>query len=282
LEQSKEALVSSLARGKPVERSVEVISMCLATNQTLIDVVILSGERGESVALSTEAAQPATNALQDVQAGLSPDEYQFVEKICKQYEPLLDALRQRGLNPDHLTADAWCTGHTGPDCDPTERICWASMFIRDPEADSFMYARPIEGIEIRISLTKKEIIRFEDNALGVFPIPGSFEAKSNYVKPEDMRTDLKPIVISQPEGPSWTITDGTTVEWQRWNVQVGFNSKEGTFCLGFRSLFKVKFECFTPFIFVANSCDYLISSTRRNVAWTYIPWTTCYAQNELL
>ena len=32
-----------------------------------------------------------------------------------------------------------------------------------------------------------------------------------------MRTDLKPISITQPEGPSFTV-DGNLVEWQKWSV----------------------------------------------------------------
>ena len=38
--------------------------------------------------------------------------------------------------------------------------------------------------------------------------------------------DLKPIVITQPEGPSFTV-DGTLVRWQKWRFRVGFTPREG-------------------------------------------------------
>ena len=39
-------------------------------------------------------------------------------------------------------------------------------------------------------------------------------------------TDLKPIEITQPEGPSFTV-DGHAVTWQRWQLRIGFTPREG-------------------------------------------------------
>lgn len=219
-EPSKNEILNFQKIGAPIPRIVEVISMCLSTNQTLVDCICIESECDEGIVVKSDV-------LQDVQAGISPDEYGFVEELCKSYQPLLDAIAKRELDPQYLVADAWCIGHTGSDCDPTERICWPSLYYFDPRVDDLPYARPIEGIEVRISLTKKKIISFEDNAFGVFPIPGSFEAKSHYYPPEKQRKDLKPISITQPEGPSWQISHGNYVEWQKWSMYVGFNSREG-------------------------------------------------------
>lgn len=41
-----------------------------------------------------------------------------------------------------------------------------------------------------------------------------------------LRTDLKPLHISQPEGPSFTI-DAHKIEWQKWSFRVSFNAREG-------------------------------------------------------
>ena len=41
-----------------------------------------------------------------------------------------------------------------------------------------------------------------------------------------MRSDLKPLAISQPEGPSFTV-DGALVRWQKWQFRVGFTPREG-------------------------------------------------------
>ena len=37
----------------------------------------------------------------------------------------------------------------------------------------------------------------------------------------------KPINITQPEGPSFTVTGGNHVEWEKWSLDVGFDAREG-------------------------------------------------------
>jgi primary-amine oxidase len=41
-----------------------------------------------------------------------------------------------------------------------------------------------------------------------------------------LRDDVKPISITQPDGPSFTV-DGWSVSWQKWQLRVGFNPREG-------------------------------------------------------
>lgn len=238
LEPSKGELLQSFTENRSLQRKAEVITISLELNETLVDTIVVfptdgASEIGEiDVELSkADSESTATVRLPNAQPGLSPDEYSFVEILCKSYEPLLEAIAARGLDPEGLRADAWCVGHTGPDCDPTERVCWPSLFYQgtsDNEISDLMYARPIEGIEMRISLTHRKVIRFEDNAKGLFPIPGSREgADTKYVLPEGYRKDLKPLLVTQPKGPSWSVSDVNTVEWQHWKFQVGFNSREG-------------------------------------------------------
>jgi len=209
-EPTKSELAESLHKNAPVFRRAEVVSMSLASNSTFVDVVTLNAE-----------SEISSTTLHNVQAGLSPAEYMLVEQLTKAFEPLNNVLRDMGLDPDGLMVDAWCCA----DCHPTERICWPSLFYQHKGIDDLPYARPIEGIEIRISLTRRQIISFENNLTGKFPIPGSFESKSTY--PKQARDDLKPIVISQPLGTSWSVSDDNSVNWQKWSFQVGFNSKEG-------------------------------------------------------
>ena len=42
----------------------------------------------------------------------------------------------------------------------------------------------------------------------------------------DQRRDIKPLEITQPEGPSFTV-DGYLVAWQNWKFVIGFNAREG-------------------------------------------------------
>ncbi|KAE8360380.1 copper amine oxidase [Aspergillus caelatus] len=43
---------------------------------------------------------------------------------------------------------------------------------------------------------------------------------------EPMRQDLKPYIVQQPQGASFS-TEGNVVSWQKWRFRVGFNSREG-------------------------------------------------------
>lgn len=40
------------------------------------------------------------------------------------------------------------------------------------------------------------------------------------------RTDLKPLIVHQPEGVSFTI-DGYLIKWQKWRFRLGFTWREG-------------------------------------------------------
>ena len=203
-EYTQDEIVGSANSGKPLIRNAEVITQSKAKNQTLVDIVQLPVSTADDDTKGIDDDQSNTTVLQDVQAGLSPDEYQFVETLCKTYQPLLDAIAKRGLDPAGLVADAWCLGS---EYEPTERVCWPSLFYCEKGIDHLPYGRPIEGFEVRISLTHRKVIRFEDNAMGVFPIPSSFESPNSHYLPHDkLRTDFKPLVVTQPEGPSFVVT----------------------------------------------------------------------------
>jgi primary-amine oxidase len=45
--------------------------------------------------------------------------------------------------------------------------------------------------------------------------------------PGGMRQNIKPINITQPEGPSFKVTDESLVDWQKWKFRVSFNPREG-------------------------------------------------------
>jgi primary-amine oxidase len=60
---------------------------------------------------------------------------------------------------------------------------------------------------------------------GVVPLPPESGNWAREYIPR-MRTDLKPIEISQPEGPSFKVS-GNLVEWQKWKFRIGFTPREG-------------------------------------------------------
>ena len=43
---------------------------------------------------------------------------------------------------------------------------------------------------------------------------------------QEWRTDIKPLNVTQPEGPSFTV-EGNLVRWQKWHIRISFNAREG-------------------------------------------------------
>jgi primary-amine oxidase len=94
------------------------------------------------------------------------------------------------------------------------------------------YARPVENLVTTVDLDTMEVVDVAD--YGVVPLP---EAPGNYEEPwifedgnvpsfKQYRDDVKPIEITQPEGPSFTV-DGHHVQWQKWDLRIGFTPREG-------------------------------------------------------
>ena len=85
------------------------------------------------------------------------------------------------------------------------------------------YARPIEGLVVLVDLNKMEVIRVED--YGVVPLPpqdGNYTPE--FVK--EYRKDLKPLEITQPDGPSFQVQEHE-IRWQKWQMRIGFTPREG-------------------------------------------------------
>lgn len=106
------------------------------------------------------------------------------------------------------------------------RLQQGLMYYR-PNIDESQYTYPLDFCPIYNAQTK-EIIHID-----IPPVrrPLSKAPPTNYhpaaiEKEGGYRKDLKPIHITQPEGVSFKI-DGRVIQWQNWNIHVGFNHREG-------------------------------------------------------
>src|SRR5882672_6265963 len=82
---------------------------------------------------------------------------------------------------------------------------------------------PVEGLLALVDLNAMKVVKIEDN--GVVPLPtqpGNYSA--DHIK--EFRQDLRPLDITQPEGPSFTV-QGHEVRWQKWQFRIGFTPREG-------------------------------------------------------
>lgn len=135
----------------------------------------------------------------------------------------VEALRKRGIeNPDLVMIDPWPISNFGNKEEEGKRLAIGRCWVRREEGDNG-YARPIEGLSPILDLNKNEIMELQD--FGVVPIPpddGNYAARYQTT----FRTDIKPIEITQPEGPSFTVS-GKEVKWQKWQLRVGYTPREG-------------------------------------------------------
>ena len=135
-----------------------------------------------------------------------------------------EAMRRRGIEDfDLVQIDPWPSGHFGLNHETNRRIARCLSYLREAPDDNG-YARPVEGVIGYVDLGRGATCsRCIDT--GVVPVPP--ESGSYY--PEDngpLRSDLRPLEISQPEGPSFRV-EGNLLEWQRWSMRLSMDPVEG-------------------------------------------------------
>ena len=120
-----------------------------------------------------------------------------------------------------------------------DRMWQCLLYMRDPanpeDPDSCHYAFPLAiSPVVRSDLMKVSRIDFLptglDNTINE-TTPWQPKPANEYVSDyQQLRTDLKPLNVIQPEGASFSVTEqGTShvLAWQKWNFRVGFNQREG-------------------------------------------------------
>lgn len=204
--------------GAAFERRVEV---------TLLDVA--TGAVAEAIVSITAAAVLEHRHLDPASPPYGQPQYLFEEydraaDLVKASPEWRGAMVRRGLE-DRIDL-AFCSplapGFTGRADEVGRRVIRSLTFLRDAEDDN-PWAHPVEGLIVHIDLTENRVIRIEDE--GDIPVPpASGKYTPDAVGPA--RESLKPIEITQPEGPSFHV-DGSLVEWEKWSMRIGFNAREG-------------------------------------------------------
>jgi primary-amine oxidase len=133
------------------------------------------------------------------------------------------ALARRGITTmEHIQIDPWPAGNFGLAHEEGRRITRCLFYWRERPGDNG-YARPIEGLMAIVDMGRAQVLEVIDT--GVVPLP--VESGSYY--PEDngpLRTDLRPLEITQPEGASFVLEDNH-LRWQRFSFWVSMDPLEG-------------------------------------------------------
>ncbi|KAH7150663.1 copper amine oxidase-like protein [Fusarium sp. MPI-SDFR-AT-0072] len=169
-------------------------------------------------------------------AAISDEVAEVVELVHK--DPLfLQELEKHGLDESLVVCEPWMYGSDG--IDDARRLWQCFMFLRHPDhrddMDCNHYAMPLPFSPV-VDAEEGRIIRIDQLPTGAdnlpsnkkYEIPPPNEYLSNY---QQLRADLKPLNVIQPEGASFTIAEdfesSHLVQWQKWRFRVGFNGREG-------------------------------------------------------
>lgn len=152
------------------------------------------------------------------------EEFEVVEQILAADERWLKALADRNLDVAKVRVAPLSAGVFEYPEEKGRRILRGLAFVQDFPEDS-PWAHPVDGLVAYVDVVNKTVDQVLD--FGAVPVPGEH---GNYTDPEltgAMRETQKPISITQPEGPSFTVTGGNHVQWEKWSLDVGFDVREG-------------------------------------------------------
>ncbi|PMC37878.1 tyramine oxidase [Bacillus sp. UMB0899] len=216
LHEPEKEVVINFKEGDQFEREAHIILLEPETSETFEAVVSLT----KNDVISWEF-------IPDVRPGFILDEFDEIEKLVINDADYQEALLKRGIkDPSLVMVDPWSSGYFNIAEDEGKRLVRALAWVR-PAANKNGYAYPITGLIAVVDVNKMEILRIED--YGVKPLPptdGAYAPEEAESYEINTREDVKPLDITQPEGPSFNI-EGHSIEWQKWKIRFGFTPREG-------------------------------------------------------
>jgi primary-amine oxidase len=217
-EPAKAAFLAAEAAGDEDELPREARAVIIDRAERATVVAMVSLTEGRVIGWDRVAAGTATLTLEEILV---------CEEVVRQHPDFQAAMHRRGItrkDMDLVWVDPWPFGAYEDEADlEGRRLTRGIVWVRSGPDDDNGYAHPVENVIVIFDLNEMAVVRVDDH--GVVPVPAR---NANY-GPDDVgpvRSDLKPIEITQPEGPSFTV-DGALVHWQKWRFRVGFTPREG-------------------------------------------------------
>ena len=217
LDEPTKAALAAWSPGDPVARRTRAL-VVPGPELAMVELV---------VSIDDEAVVERT-VIEGMRPALLMGESLHAMVACTEHPDYVAALARRGITDlSRVQIDPWPAGSFGYDVEDGRRIARCITFVRETEDDNG-YARPVEGLLVHVDLGTHEVLEVIDHAPeGTEPIPlppthGRYTAEHH----EPLRADLRPISITQPEGPSFTVHD-SEVRWQKWSLRLGWDPYEG-------------------------------------------------------
>jgi primary-amine oxidase len=161
------------------------------------------------------------------------DEVIELEQLCLKHPKVIAEIENLQL-PKGVTVctDPWIYGAESDS--ETRRLTQFYMYLVNNHPESNHYSHPLKFSPV-FDATTKDLVRIDYLPSGA----DSTTTKTQPWKPvetvefadalltEPKRTDLKPYIVQQPEGPSFSVQDENMVSWQKWRFRVRSTYREG-------------------------------------------------------
>ncbi|HYB16163.1 MAG TPA: primary-amine oxidase [Streptosporangiaceae bacterium] len=202
--------------GRAADRRLRAFLIDTGTGESADVVVSLADKK----VVSVRRLDPRT----DGQMPIIDSDFAVVDEIVKADPDWRAAMARRGLDDVSKIRTAPITaGVFGVADDDRRRMVRVLAFVQESEHD-LAWAHPVDGVAAYVDLVSERVFKITDEF--ELPVPASSGDYDDEAVRGPHRTTLRPIEITQPEGPSF-ILNGHALHWQDWSMRIGFDAREG-------------------------------------------------------
>jgi len=159
----------------------------------------------------------------NVQPLVFAEENVVLVEIVRKDPRVMAGLKRRDINPADVQVEVWAPGDGPiPSLPGNTRLARGILYLTG--TDKIGNLRPITGLSVRINLNTRQVVEVSDNDL--VPVTGESHDFNNPAVVGPLRQATKPLLVSQPEGPSFEIV-GQEVRWQKWRFRFASDLREG-------------------------------------------------------
>jgi primary-amine oxidase len=205
-----------LAAGAAPERRLRAFLIDISTGESS-DVVL-------SLATGQVVSRRVLDPRADGQLPIIDADFAAAEEIVRADPGWRAAMARRGLTDvTKIRACPLTAGWFGVPEEAGRRMVRVLAFVQAREHD-LAWAHPVDGLSAYVDLVERRVFRLVDEFEADVPAESGDYDDPAVRGPH--RDTLRPIEITQPEGPSFTL-DGHRLEWQGWSMRIGFDAREG-------------------------------------------------------
>ncbi len=195
------------------------------TFERVVQLVGYDHERRRSYDARVSLTQGALQSVDWVETGQASvwlADFFRVQELVAESPEWQAAMRKRGIEDLELVhIEGWVTADFPADFPSDARVMRAIFFLHEDPEDNH-YARPIENVMAYVNLVDDQVIVEDHGVVPIPPEPGEYAAD----RVGALRQDLRPLEITQPEGPSFEV-EGHCIRWQKWQLRVSLHPYEG-------------------------------------------------------